>query len=74
MMGTRLGNDTVELVQVCVKIEHWFGSREVKSIINRKGGKRTVNSNPFHNIGIFRKHNNRLEVPFHKSSVGEGAA
>ena len=70
MLGTCLCNDTVELVQVCVKVEHL----SLPSVKSRESlGKRTVNSNPFHNVSIFRKYNDRLEVSLHESSVGKGA-
>ena len=74
MLGTRLCNDTVELVQICIKVEHYKWGKNQSLIEKNRFGKRTVDSDPFHNIGIFRKHDNRLEISFHKSSVGKGAA
>ena len=53
--GATLGDNTVELVQVCVEVKY-------------------IDSDPFHDVDVFREDDDGLEVAFDQGGLYEGAA
>ena len=78
MLGARLVNNTVKLVQIRVKVMHYCtGSGcengwSISQIIWKD--QLTVYSNPLHDVDVLGQHHDRLEIALHEGSIGERAA
>lgn len=78
MLGARLVDNTIKLVQVRVKVKHyWKGSGcengwSISQI--RQKDQLTVHSNPLHDVGVLGQHHDRLEIALHEGCIGERAA
>ena len=78
MLGARLVNNTIKLVQIRVKVMHYCagsGCENGGSISQiRQKGQLTVHSNPLHDVDVLGQHHDRLDIAHYEGSVGEGAA